>query len=311
MTIVTFTRIIRTGFVTFWRNIWLSLATTAIMVLTLFAIGLLFLTNVLSNRVIETIEEKVDISVYLYDDAETDLVNAAHAELQTHPDIADVRFISKEEALEIFKKNNADNPLVLQSLEEIENPLQASFIIRAESPDRYEAIAQYLKQPKFDPIIAKVNYEDSDNRTLIRRLTVVTNTARRASFVLTGILGAIAILVMYSTIRLTIYGYREEIEIMHLVGASPWFIRGPFLVNGILYGVIATIVAMLLLLPVLKVVSPHATTFFGTEGFSIYAYLATHLFRTTLLLLGIGVTLGIVSSLIAVGRYMTNQRTQG
>jgi cell division transport system permease protein len=299
MKLITFFRIIKTGGVMFWRNLWLSLVTTAIMTLALFTIGIVYTVNILANHALNSIQEKVDISVSLRDTVSPELVQAAQGEIQGWPEVASVEYVSKEEALRRFKERHAKDPEILASLDEIgENPLPASFIIRAHSPEQYANIEQKLKASKFQAIIEAIDYED--NRLLIERLEAWIGAVRRASFVISLVLASIAMLVIFNAVRLAMYSYQGEIEIMYLVGASPWYIRGPFVMEGIFYGLFGAAVAMLVLLPVIKLASPYATSYFGTENFSIFQHVITHWHWFFMGLAVIGIIIGIIASVSAI-----------
>lgn len=303
MKAVSILRAVHAGFVHFWRNIWLSLAATAVMVLTLVMLAVLLMVTVLGQNVLESIESKVDLTVFMADSASETAVLAVKADIEGREDITSVTYISKEQALVAFRERHRDNPLIAQALNELaDNPLQPILVIRAVKPEAYEQINEALKSPKYEPFIARVSYED--NRPVIARLTSVIQTTRRIGLGLTITLAIIAVLVTFNTIRLAIYGYHEEIEIMRLVGASPWFIKGPFIIEGILAGGVAAGFTLTFLYPLLRIMSPSLGSYFSDGRFQLYAWALQNAWLVVGVVGGAGVILGVVSSLIAVQRYL-------
>lgn len=302
MTALTFGRIIQWGLRHFWRNIWLSLAATGVLLLTLAMLALLLIVTVVGRASLRAIEEKVDVTVFLADAATAEAALAVKADLEGRSDVASVRYVTKDQALAAFQARHGSNAIITQALQELsDNPLQASLVVRAKSTQAYPDIAASLRSPKYQPFVGTVTFED--NREVIGRLATILRTARRIGFILTVTLAVIAILVTFNTIRLAIYGYREEIEIMHLVGASPWFVKGPFLVEGVLQGSIAALLTLLYVYPFMSVLSPRVSAFVADGGFDLARWAAEHVLGVTVLFLTTGVLLSVVSSWAAVRRY--------
>lgn len=287
----------------FWRNIWLSLAATAVMILTLAMLSLLLMVTVLGQNLLKSIEEKVDVTVFMADTATEPAILAVKADIEGREDVKSVTYISKEQALAAFRERHRGNPLIAQALQEFgENPLQAVLVIRAVRPESYTRINEALQSPKYEPFIGRVTYDD--NRNVIVLLTAIMRTARRIGLGITITLAVIAVLVTFNTIRLAIYGYHEEIEIMHLVGASPWFIKGPFVIEGMLSGSIAALFTLAFLYPLLRLLSPQLGEFFADGRFDLYVWAIGNAALVIGLVGGVGILLGIVSSIIAVQRYL-------
>lgn len=296
-------RAIRSGVTHFWRNIWLSLAATGVMMLTLAMLSLLLTVTVLGQNILKGIESKVDITVFMADDAAEGAIMAVKADAEGFNEVDQINYISKDQALSAFRSKHKDNPLISQALSELgSNPLQAALVIRADKPESYQQISEQLKSPKYERVIARVSYDD--NREIITRLTSVIDTTRKVGLGITAALAVIAVLVTFNTIRLAIYGYHREIEIMTLVGASPWFIKGPFVIEGILAGAISSFVTILFLYPFLKIISPKIGAFFVDNQFSIYTWALGNYVLVIGMIGGAGILLGAISSIIAVQRYL-------
>ncbi|MBU2564390.1 permease-like cell division protein FtsX [Patescibacteria group bacterium] len=296
-----FKRIFKWGLKNFWRNGWLSTATVSIMSLTLLVITVLLMLNVVANVILEELENKIDISVYFkLDTSETDILKVKD-QLEKLEEVNSITYVSQEDALVKFKERHKDNPILLQSLDELDvNPLEASLNIKAKETSQYASINQFLESVYYQEIIDKVNY--MQNKDVIEKLNKIVTDVKAGGLILTLLLALIVFLVTFNAIRLAIYSSREEINIMRLVGAKNWFIRGPFLVEGVLYGVIGTVVSLLVLYPVFYFLSPKLSGFLPIED--IFGYFQDNLLAFFFLLLAVGIILGGFSSWFAVRKYL-------
>lgn len=300
---MSFLRVAKFGLKNFWRNIWLSVATAVIMVVTLFIISVIVMLNLLANAAISEVENKVDLTVYFRTDAKEEQVLDARTQVLNLSTVETTNFISQEQALEDFKQQHADDDIILGSLEVLdENPLEAALVIKAKQTEDYAGIAEFLEGDRFDKVISKVNYED--NRQLIEKLLAIADNIRTGGMIVGGIFVIIAVLVVFNTVRLAIYTHREEIGIMKLVGATDWFIRGPFLFEGVLYGLIGALATVLLMYPILQAAAPRVSSFFENQSLNIAQYYLHNIWWIAGGLIAMGVLLGIISSAIAVGRYL-------
>ena len=296
-----FKRIIKWGLKNFVRNSWLSVATISIMVLTLVVITVLIMVNVVANGVLLNLENKIDISVYFKLETPEEDILQAKSQLEKLAEVEKIEYISQNEALIAFKEKHKDNPVLLQSLDELENnPLEASLNIKAKETSQYASINQFLESVHYKDIIDKVNY--MQNKGVIEKLSKIITDVKTFGLVLSLGLAIIVFLVTFNAIRLAIYSSREEINIMKLVGASNWFIRGPFIVEGLMYGVIATVITVILLYPAFYFVSPKISSFLPIED--IFSYFKANMILLFLLLLAISLVLGTFSSFIAVRKYL-------
>lgn len=300
MFLVKVRRIIRTGLVNFWRNGWVSLATILVMVITLFVIGSLIFGKALLVSTLAQLEDKVDITVYFKTGAEEEEIFDLKDNLAKLNEVKEISYISSEEALRDFRERHKSNALITQSLEELtENPLGANLNIKAKNTGQYESIARFLEASMVSSI-DKINYRQ--NKMVIDRLTSILNATREAGFGITLVLSLIAILVAFNTIRLAIYTSKDEITVMRLVGASSRYIRGPFIVEGVLHGVVAALITMLIFYPLTLWLGPMAEKFFG--GINLFVYYISNFFQLFLVLLLAGAGLGSISSWIAARRYL-------
>lgn len=298
-------RVIKSGFIGFWRSAYVSLASVFVLTVALFVIGATMFLDQLLAHSLTTLQSKVDINVYFVPSATTEQIDRLTVAIEALPDVQSVTYTSREAALERYRTENRDNEIAIQALEELnENPLGASLSIQARETSQYAQIADFLEEQQVQeapnaPVIDSVNYRD--NQDAIERLTSIINATEQAGFMVMVVLLIASILITFNTIRLAIYTAREEISIMRLVGASNMFIRGPFMLQGIMYGLIAAILTLLILYPIMLWIGPGTEEFFE---FNLLTYFTDNLLYIFLVLAGIGVSLGLVSSTLAIARYL-------
>ena len=299
-------RILKAGFVNFWRNGFVSLASVLIMVVTLFTLGTVVFSGVVLNESLEQLKGKVDINVYFRTEAAEEDIMTLKNSLEQLPEVARVEYISRAQALQNFQERHENDQLILSALGELEeNPLGAVFNIQAKETTQYQSIAEFLNGSGAlgsgnQPIIQKVNF--FDNQVAIEKLTDIIESADRLGLVLSAILIILSLIITFNTIRLAIYTARDEISVMRLVGASSAYVRGPFVVEGILYGVVAGLIVLILFYPLTLWVGPFTERFFGATN--IFDYYVSNFGHVFLIILGSGLILGAVSSYFAVRRYL-------
>lgn len=295
-------RVIKYAGQNFWRNGWLSTATVSVSVLALLVFINLVVFNHVTDAALSSIQDKIDISVYFKTTAAEDEMLNIKRSLESLAEVAAVNYVSRDEALRIFKEQHKDDPTITQAINEIsDNPLPASLNIKARDPREYAIIASYLNNERFTAVVEKVSF--TQNQVVINRLASIIDTVRGGGLALSVFLSFIAGLVMFNTIRLAIYSNREEIKVMRLVGASNAFIRGPYLVEGVYYGVIAAVLSIVVFSPVLYVVGPYLDAFI--PGLALWSYYAGNLPNILVYQLIIGIGLGVASSFLAVRRYLS------
>lgn len=304
-------RILKSGFVNFFRNGFVSLAAILVMSITLFAIGSLLFSSVLLEDSLNQLKDKVDINVYFVTTAEEEDVKIIQKAIEGLPEVSEVIYVSREMALERFKERHKDDQLTLQALEELgENPLGATLSVKAKETSQYEGIAEFLESDTAlsiteTPIIDKVNY--FKNKVAINKLTEIIESSKKSNLFKTILLIFISVLITFNTIRLAIYNSREEIRVMKLVGAGNWYVQGPFIVGGTMYGVFSSIIALILFYPVTQWFGPifYPFSFFSNlEDINLLAYYSSNFTEIFLTVFGVGIVLGVVSSYLAVKRYI-------
>lgn len=299
-------RILKSGFFSFWRNGFVSLSSIFVMVVALSVLGSIIFTSELLDSSLSALEEKVDINVYFLTTAPEIEVLRIKEDIEALPEVAEVVYVSREKALENFIEKHQNDATILQGVEELDdNPLGAVLNIRAVETSQYADVATYLDSDKVlsssgQVLVEKENY--NQNKVAIERLSSLIESVRKIGYAIMTVLILLSLLITFNTIRMAIYISREEIGVMKLVGASPAYIRGPFVVGGILYGVIAGIITLILFYPI--------TAWFGREsinffiGVNIFDYYVSNFFEIFLVIIGAGIIIGAVSSFLAVRKYL-------
>lgn len=288
----------------FWRNAYVSLAAVFVITVALFVIGSTMFIDQLLTTSLQSLQKKVDINVYFVPNASQDEIDAIRTSLTALPDVSSVVYTSREEALAKYRERNQNDEIAMQALAELDdNPLGANLAIQAKETSQYESIAMFLEEKREQsaqsPVIDEINF--ARNKESIDALTKIIGAVEQASLIIMLVLIVAAVLITFNTIRLAIYTAREEISIMRLVGASNMFIRGPFMLQGVMYGFAAGVLSLLIFYPIMVWLGPQTQDFFEFNLFTYFVSNFSSIFGT---LVGIGVVLGLVSSILAIARYL-------
>lgn len=300
-----FKSIIKSGFLNFKRSGLVSWASVLIMTITLAVITTLILLQALLNYSLAEIKNKVDVTIYFTVGAPEEKILALKNSLEKLGEVEDVTYTSSDEALDIFRKRHENDYPTIQALDEIrENPLGAYLNVKAKEVSQYESIANFLKSDDTLVlgslnIIDKVNYYQ--NKVMIDRLNSVITGAQKLGFLITLLLIVLSIIITFNTIRLAIYISKEEIGIMRLVGASKTRVRGPFMVEGAIYGVVSAVLTTVIFYPVTSWLGNNMTAFLGID---MHDYFVSNLIQIFVILFIFGVLLGVISSFIAIRKYL-------
>lgn len=301
MIILTLTRTLKAGFQNFYRNGSLTVAAVSILTLALLIISVILVLSISANLGLKYVQDKIDIRVYFKAGVEEQEIMAFRAEVQKYQEVKAAEYISKNKALDDFKAANAAKPDILKAIEAVEeNPLLASINIKAANPEQYDVIAKSIENSSYRQNIASINYQQY--KLVIDRFNTTIKTIRKTGVFLFILFSLIAILITFNVIRMTIFNHGTEIEIMRLVGASNNFIRLPFVFEGVIYGVFAAVISIILLFPIVKIVTPYVV---GSAYVQIIqADFGKYFVLIFLAQLLVGTLLGIISSLLAIRRYL-------
>ncbi len=303
---ITFGRVIKTGLVNFIRNAWLAVAAIAVMVITLTIVLFSVIASATFQNTIQQITDKIDISVFLVDTVTDDQKKQLISQLEAQSNVKSVEYISKDDALDRYKEQNKDNLDLLLAISQTDNPLPASLQIKPVDPNKLQEIRDFLEKPEVLALQSdKTNYS-GDRKEAIDKITGATSFLRQAGIVGIVVFAVISVLIIFNTIRMAIFNRREELNIMRLLGASTWYIRGPFVVETVLYGIISAILSVTICNILFNI---QANAFNANSlglldiGFAS-KYFAENFWKILGIQLTLGILIGAVSSIIATRRYL-------
>jgi len=284
-----------------WKNFKNSggLSAVAIIVLTatIFLATSLFLAGEVSESTIRDIEESADISIYFKITAPEDQIFEMKEDLREEFDFLESDYVSRHEALESFRERHAGNPVLMEALDEVGNVFSARLDIRAREVENFRAVSDYARS-NYSDIIDEIDFYR--RKEAIESIFSITSRIERFLMVFGLVLGLVSIFIVFGTIRLSIYSLEEEIKIMKLVGTSNLFIRGSFLAQGLILGVIASLFSLLVLT---------GLTFVLTQGYNVLGIdLEHHILSNIGFILSLQLITGIVLSILsaegAVRKYL-------
>lgn len=299
-------RIIRAGFMHFWRSGLVSVSSVLVMVVALFMISATLMITAFMNAALISVQDKVDINVYFTIDAPEDDVLSLKESLELLPQVKSVGYTSAEQALIDFRDRHKDDQSILEALDGVsDNPLGAILNIKAIDPSQYEGIAIFLSQENAlstegVQIIDKVNY--NENKVIIERLAMLIAGVKQVGFVIITLLILVSIFITFNTIRLVIYISRKEINVMKLVGADIKYIRRPFVVQGVIYGILSATIVVGLLYPITHWIQSSTEDVYG--GVELFAYYQQNFGEIVFVVFASGIALGAIASFLAVRRYL-------
>ncbi len=306
--VITFSRVIQAGITSFLRNASLAVAAIAVMVVTLTIVLFSVVTSSTMNYSITQIENKINISIYLNDSVTTQQSNNLINELQKLSEVKRVNYVSKDQALAEYKTENANNKALLTAIDETGNPLPASIQIDPVNPDHIDQIQKILNEQstiQLENSQAGTSYS-GDQKIAINQIAHATNILKQVGVVAVILFALVSVLIIFNTIQMAIFNRRDEIQIMRLLGASTWYIRGPFIVESIIYGILSALISVMLIDLVFVVASSalQASSF----GLLDINYANNYFYGNFVLLLtlqlALGIVIGAVSSVIATRRYL-------
>lgn len=301
MLLLSFARIIKFGFQDIFRNIWLSLVTVVILILALFSINMLITVDLISKAAVNSVKEMVDVNLYLKPEAEESQILALKSKITALDQVKEVKYVSKADALELFKAKHKNNPEVLDALRELgKNPLTPTLLIKPKNIDEYDQLISVLNSISSE-IIESRNFDD--HKAVLTKINIISQKVRQAGIILSSIFVLITLLVVYNAIRVAIYTHRREIGIMRLVGASNWFIRAPFLISSVIYAALGCAAIVGIFYPFLTILQPYLEAFFIDYKINLLTYFNDNFLQIFGLEFLGALTVSGLASIIAVGKY--------
>ena len=308
--LITIERIIKSGVVNFGRNIWLAIASIAMMAITLTILLFAVVANATFTHSVDDITQKIDVKFYLKDSVTDKQRQELVSNVRSLPNVQSVQYKSKTQALKEYQALNANNPTLLTAISFTDNPLPASLTIKPKDHNKIDDIRNYLDRPQVKSLQSENTDYSADRKAAIDKIIRATHFFEEAGFVGIIVFMIISVLIIFNTIRMTIFNRRDELVIMRLLGASTSFIRGPFIVETVLYGVVAALISLTICGALFKVASStlKASTFGLLDITYSNSYFSQHLPAILLLQIAIGIIIGAASSAFATRRYLKVNR---
>lgn len=303
---IMFGRVLKGGAVNFIRNAWLGVAAMAVMVVTLSIVLFSFIANATLTHTIQDIRDRIDISVFLIDEITPEQRDDLVAQLKAKENVRSVEYISKDQALADYVALNSDNVDLQLAISQTDNPLPASLRIKLVNPDIIDELKTFLDQPDIKSLQSDETSYSGDRKEAIDKIAKATTFIRQTGIVSVFIFAAISVLIIFNTIQMAIFNRRDELAIMRLLGASRWYIRGPFLVESLLIGVLAALISVGLCKAIFTVASDTlGASSLGLLDISYSSrYFADNFWIIIGIQIGIGTFIGVTSSFIATQRYL-------
>lgn len=294
-------RIISNGWKSFSWNTSLNIVAIFILATVIFLPTFFFLFNPISKILISDIEKKVDISVYFNDNVKPEDIFSVRSAISKIPGVKKVEYFSKKQVLEKFTERHKNNPVLMESLKEIgDNPFLPFLDIKSQKASQYEQIVKFLETSSFKNLINRIDY--NKRKGVIDKIFSTISIINKIGVLFFLMLLIIAVLISFNATKMSIDNSKKEISVMRLVGASNWFIVGPFIVQGVIIGIISALIAFFASLGLCWLIDPIIKPIIlGTNIFNLYI---NNICSLILIQLTTGVGLGVISSIIAVKKYL-------
>ena len=270
-----FLRILKFAFQDLGRNFSLSFMTVFILVLMLLSVNTLWSLDVLTKEAVSAVKKQIDISIYFVLLATDKNVNEIKSYVAMFPEVTEIKLQSKEEVLASFREQHKLQKEALDALSELgKNPFGPTMIIKTKEPKDYKKIIDALNVPEYENLIEAKSFDNHEDA--IERLQNITNRIEKIGFGLTILFALISFLIIFNTIRVAINTQRMEINIKRLVGASNWFIRGPYFIESFVFTILSVALTMGIVFLGLTWIDPYLAVILP-NGFSLTNYFQSNM----------------------------------
>src|SRR3990167_1132110 len=304
--LVTLRRIIRGGCINFVRNSSLSIAAIAVMVITLTIVLSSIIANATFTNTVSQITDKINVSIFLNDSVTKVQADKLTDDLRKLPNVETVEYLSKEQVLENFKKQNSEDAQQLAAISATDKPLPATIHIKPRDTNKIGEIKTYLDKPSITALQKYPTSYSGNTKIAVDNITHAADFLQRAGLAGVLVFAVISMLIIFNTIQMAIFNRRDEITIMRLLGASTSYIMSPFVVESMIYGIFSAVISIVLL-NALFVVSSSTLQASSLGLLDInYAnqYFGNHFWLFLTMQLIVGIFIGTVSSVVATRRYL-------
>lgn len=302
---ISFFRLIKFGWQNFFRNFWLSLITIIIIILALVSISSLLIFNILTDNTLKIVQAKTDVYIDLKPEVKKEQADQLVSSLNQVPSIVEVKYISPEDNLANFLNTYQNNTLITEAIKTLENnPFKASILIKVDKIENFPIILEELSQDKYSSILEIKDEDFTQTKKLVSKISEYSQKIKKAGLIISGIFIFIALLVVFNAIQISIYNRKEEIGIMRLVGASNFFIKGPFYIEGIIYSIFSIIILLIFIYPLIIFLQPYINNFFNEYSTNIITQVNNNFLKIFGTELIIAIIINVLSASIAMKKYL-------
>lgn len=301
---ITFWRVFKSGFRNAFRHAWLSTAATAIMSLTLLIMTFFAFSIYFVQSQLKEVQQKIDLTLFISDDAKDEQIKSLQSKVLQVQGVSSVEYVSKADALKRLEASSEEGRKLAKSAAEIGNPLPASLEVKLVKIDDIGTINQNIRALPEAKVVSETSFDsrDDNRKGVVENIIRISNGLTRVGAILSGVFLLISLLIIFNTIRMAIFTRREEIEIMKLVGATKWFIRGPFIVEGSLYGVFGATIATVALIPISRTAAQFLVERLNAQV--AVSYFGDNFGLVVLSIYLLGILIGALSSWLAISRHL-------
>lgn len=295
-------RIVKFAFQDIGRNIGLSCMTVFILILMLLSVNTLLTMDITTKESVRLVRDQVNVSLYLVESATDEQVKEIQNYVASFSEVNSVKVLSRDEVLESFRTRHQFSAEILQALAELGgNPFGPTIIVKTNQPGDYRVIMNAIAATDFDPLVEAKSFEGHEEA--LDRIQAITTRIERIGFGLALLFAIISFLIIFNTIRVAIHSQRIEISIKRLVGANNWFIRGPYLVESVIFTVVSVLITMIITYLALGWLDRYIGVVFP-NGFSLTKYYNSHMLYVFGLQTLAVLMLTITSSMLAMHKQL-------
>ena len=293
-------RSIKLAWLNFKGQIALSLVAVLAIAITIIFLTLTLVAKDFGEMIFSDVQEKMAISLYFKEEVDEETILATKEELVALPDVQNIQYVSKQRALESFIERHRDNPALMAALAEVGNPFLSFLSINSETTAGFERIIAFLEESPSNIFFEKIDY--AQRKEVIEQVFQTISIIERVGLVIAIIMSLVTVLVVFNMVKLAIYGMKEEISIMRLVGASKRFIASSFVFQGAITGLIGLLIGLATLAIIISAFGERIAGFI--PGLNILSYISANISFLLIVQFSVALVLGIFSSLIAINKYL-------
>jgi cell division transport system permease protein len=297
-----FWRVVKFALQDLGRNLGLSLMTVCILILMLLSVNVLWSVDTITKEAVKLVKNQINVSLYFKPETTDKEVMEVKKYLDQFPEVTDLTAISREEVLAQFRQKHDLSSDVLSALDELGgNPFGQTLIVKTREPEDYARVMSALDVPEYENMIESKSFEGHEEG--IDKIQNITNRVEKLGFGLSILFALISFMIIFNTVRVAIYTHRVEISIKRLVGASSWFIRGPYIVESVIFTIISVGLTAVIMFLALRWIDPYLAVVF-TNGFNLTNYYNSNILTLFGLQAAAVLLLTILSSFLAMRRQL-------